>query len=71
MTRDLRMNVIVDVRGMNVNTHVGADLTDGMLYAERQRRSVIMSKRRFLPTKHSKNSKREEGDSEFSIISCV
>jgi hypothetical protein len=30
-----------------------------------------MSKRRFLPTKHSKNSKGEEGDSEFSIIACV
>jgi hypothetical protein len=24
-----------------------------------------------LPTKHSKNSKAEEGDSEFSIVSCV
>ncbi|HLN97026.1 MAG TPA: hypothetical protein VK208_00940 [Pyrinomonadaceae bacterium] len=41
MNTHLRINVIVDVRGMNVNTHVGADLIDGLLYAWRQRRSVM------------------------------
>jgi hypothetical protein len=33
MKRHLCMNVIVDVRGINVNTHVGADLIEGMFYA--------------------------------------
>jgi hypothetical protein len=33
VNKRLRMNVIVDVRGMNVNTHVGADLIERMFCA--------------------------------------
>ena len=39
------MNVIVDVRGMNVNMRVSDKSTRGVLTSERQRRSVICQRR--------------------------
>src|SRR5882762_7789404 len=68
MKRHLCINVIVDVRGMNVNMPCWRQINVGSSYAERQRRTVVMSKRKFFPRDALKARKGEKGSLNFRLF---